>query len=102
VHFLYPSDPLRTKKCDEMYADEFAAVKAVGLEGSFFSLEEFQGGSFRPSLPLPAEMTIIYRGWMLSVAEYEALVVAIIQSGARPLTDVKHIFQRTICPIGIH
>lgn len=87
MHFLYPSDPLRTKKCDEIYAPEFAAVEGVGFGTSVFSLEEFQGGSFRPYPPLPADTVIVYRGWMLSAPEYESLASAIKAFAAVPLTD---------------
>jgi hypothetical protein len=89
VHFLYPSDPLKTKRCDEFYAGEFAAVETAGLNASVFSLEEFQTGSFRTFPNLPADATVIYRGWMLSSADYESLVSLISQSGARSLTDTK-------------
>jgi hypothetical protein len=86
VHFLYPSDPLRTKRVDEFYAAEFAAMRDAGFAVSVFSLEQFQAGSFLASPPLPAA-SIIYRGWMLSQNDYEALVAAILQSGAQPFTD---------------
>jgi hypothetical protein len=86
MHFLYPSDPLHTKRPDEFYACELAAIRAAGFGTSVFSLEEFQSGSFRASPPLPPT-TIIYRGWMLSQHEYGALVCAIMNSGAHPLTD---------------
>ena len=89
MHFLYPSDPLRTKQCDEFYAAEFSAVEAAGFNASVFSLEEFQAGSFRAFPNLPADATLIYRGWMLSPADYENLVSGISQSGARSLTDAK-------------
>lgn len=89
MHFLYPSDPLRTKKCDEFYAAELAAVQAAGFEASVFSFEDFQSGSFLPFPLLPAKTSIIYRGWMLSSTEYEALASSVIQAGARPLTDIK-------------
>ncbi len=87
MHFLYPSDPFRTKRPDEVYADEFAAIKALGYSASVFSLEEFQAGTFKSVPPLPAT-TIIYRGWMLSADEYEALVGAIIHASGQPFTDM--------------
>lgn len=87
MHFLYPSDPFRTKRPDEIYADELAAVKARGFGVSVFSLEEFQEGNFSPFPPSPASSTIIYRGWMLSADEYQTLVDEIIHCGAQPLTD---------------
>lgn len=86
MHFLYPSDPLCTKRVDEFYAAEFAAMRDAGFGVSVFSLEQFQAGSFLASPPLPATQ-IIYRGWMLSQNDYEALVAAILQSGAQPFTD---------------
>lgn len=86
MHFLYPSDPFRTKRPDEVYADEFAAIKSSGSGVSVFSLEEFQAGTFSPFPALPASI-IIYRGWMLSADEYQALVAESIQCGAQPLTD---------------
>jgi hypothetical protein len=54
MYFLYPSDPLRTKRPDEFYAAELAAVRAASFGASVFSLEEFQAGSFLASPPLPA------------------------------------------------
>ncbi len=86
MYFLYPSDPLRTKRPDEFYAAELAAVRAAGFSASVFSLEEFQAGTFTASPPLPAA-PILYRGWMLSQPDYEALVAAISQAGAQPFTD---------------
>jgi hypothetical protein len=89
VHFLYPSDPLRTKRCDKFYAAEFNAVEAAGFSASVFSLEEFQTGSFRAFPHLPNDAVVIYRGWMLSTTDYENLASVISQSGARPFTDTK-------------
>jgi hypothetical protein len=86
VHFLYPSDPFRTKQPDEFYAVEVAAVRAEGFNVSVVSLEDFQAGSFRAFPVLPAT-TVAYRGWMLSPSDYESLVSSISQSGAKPLTE---------------
>jgi hypothetical protein len=87
VYFLYPSNPLRSKQPDELYASEFDAVQAAGFGASVFSLEEFQAGSFRAIPVLPVNTTIIYRGWMLPSADYGALVQAISDNGAKPLTN---------------
>jgi hypothetical protein len=89
VHFLYPSDPLRTKRCDEFYAAEFTAVEAAGFNASVFSFEEFQAGSFRAFPTIPASAIVIYRGWMMSSAEYESFASVISQSGGHLLTDAK-------------
>jgi hypothetical protein len=89
MYFLYPSDPLKTKRCDEFYAAEFVAVEAAGFNASVFSFEEFQTGSFRAFPTLPADTIAIYRGWMLSSTEYENFAFAIAQSGGCLLTDAK-------------
>jgi len=87
LHFLYPSDPLRTKRPDEFYAEEMAAVRASGFDASVFSLEELQAGSFQATPAFPAA-TVIYRGWMLSSPDYGALTASILERGAQPLTDL--------------
>ena len=56
------------------------------MGASVFSLEDFQAGRFAAFPPLPTS-TVVYRGWMLSPVEYQALVGAIRQSGAEVLTD---------------
>jgi ATP-grasp domain, R2K clade family 3 len=87
VHFLYPSDPLKTRQPDEFYAAEFAAILDAGFGVSVFSLEDFQDGSFRAFPSLPSGVTVIYRGWMLSPDSYGNLVRTIVDSGSEPLTD---------------
>ncbi len=87
MHLLYPSDPIRAKKCDDFYAAESTAVQAAGFEASVFSFEEFQGGLFRPSPTLPANVTVLYRGWMMSSSEYVAFETAISGCGAVAATN---------------
>jgi hypothetical protein len=89
VHLLYPSSPLRAKQPDEQFAAEVEAVRAAGFGVSLFSLEDFQGGTFRASPPVPSDIAILYRGWMLSATEYEALMAALSQVGARPAFDLE-------------
>jgi hypothetical protein len=89
VYLLYPSDPLKTKYCDEFYAAEFAAMGAWGLNTSLFSLESFQAGSFQTFPAIPTDAIVIYRGWMLSLTDYESLGAAVSRSGGRLLTDTK-------------
>ena len=90
IHLLYPSDPLRASKPDDQFAAEVDAIRANGFEASIFSLEDFQGGEFRPVPALPSGKDILYRGWMLSASEYETLVSNLIQSRARPVTSLEN------------
>jgi hypothetical protein len=64
-------------------------VKAAGFGVSLFSLEDFQGGDFRASPPLPGDTEILYRGWMLSGAEYGAFGSALSRAGARAAVDLQ-------------
>lgn len=89
MHILYPSSPLYGKQPDEQFATEVEAVRDAGFEISLFSLDNFQGGSFRAFPPLPSDTEILYRGWMLSSSEYEALVSELVRAGARPAIDLQ-------------
>lgn len=88
MHFIYPSDPLRPKLPDEIYADEWEAIQAVGFLASVFSFEDFQCGTFRPHPPIPSGSLVVYRGWMLSASDYESLLSALSRAGTSPLTDL--------------
>jgi len=89
MHLLYPSNPLRAKQPDEQYAAEVDAVRDFGFDVSLFSLEDFQSGSFR-AFPLPPSGSdILYRGWMLSAKEYEALMSAWSCADVRAVIDLQ-------------
>jgi hypothetical protein len=89
MHLLYPSSPLSARQPDEQYAAEVDAVRAVGFGVSLFSLEDFQGGTFRAFPSLPSSSDILYRGWMLSGTEYEAFVSALAHAEARAAIDLQ-------------
>jgi hypothetical protein len=80
---LYPGHPLKRTQADEQFAEEVAAARGKGFEVSFFSLENFQSGEFRAIPPIPADKTVLYRGWMLSASEYRVLESEPVRSGAR-------------------
>lgn len=87
MHILYPSNPLRSKLPDEQYAAEVDAMRAVGFDVSFFSFEEFQNGEFRAFPPLLTGTDVLYRGWMLSRADYQRLQTDVTEAGAQLLID---------------
>lgn len=88
MRILYPADTFSPKVADEVYADEFAAAQAVELPVSIFSFEDFQSGTFRPRPAIQSGETVLYRGWMLTPADYARLFEAIVASGGTPVTDV--------------
>jgi hypothetical protein len=89
MYLLYPSNPLRLRQPDEQFAAEVDAVRAAGFVVSLFSMESFQGGEFRPVPPLPSATDVLYRGWMLSASEYEALISALSLAGAAPIVSTQ-------------
>ena len=89
MYLLYPNSPLRSKQPDEQYAAEVDAVRGAGFGLSLFSLENFQSGTFHAVPPLPSASDILYRGWMLSSKEYEALVLSIEGTGSRPAISLQ-------------
>lgn len=89
MHLLYPSDPFNKTTVDEAYAEEFSAVAELGLSCSLFSFEDFEEGKFRARPTLPADVGIIYRGWMMTPDSYSRLFDAVASNGARLLNDTQ-------------
>src|SRR5690348_61756 len=88
MHLLYPSSPLSRQSPDEQFAAEVNAIRMAGFQVSLFSLEDFQSGVFRASPAIPDGSDILYRGWMLSATEYEALLAA-LPASTRPAIDLQ-------------
>jgi hypothetical protein len=80
---LYPNNPLKSRQPDEQFLAEVDAVRAAGFDVSLFSQENLQNGAFRTIPPLPSAANVLYRGWMLSAAEYGNLVSALTGVEAR-------------------
>jgi hypothetical protein len=87
MHLLYPSDPFNKKRPDEHYTEEYDAVVAAGLKTVLFSFEDFEAGFFRTSVPFTPGDTVLYRGWMLTVDAYAALVSHLRDQGAIATTS---------------
>ncbi|UZE18919.1 ATP-grasp domain-containing protein [Pseudomonas sp. B21-054] len=87
MHLLYPSDPFDKKRPDEQYAEEYEAVMTAGLRTALFSFEDFEAGLFRTSAPLTSGDSTLYRGWMLTLDAYAALVSHLCEKGIIGMTD---------------
>jgi hypothetical protein len=83
-HFLFPSDPLNRRLPDQMFLPQLEALKQKGFGVSLVSLEDMAAGPVRVIPALPTEAAIVYRGWMLSPAEYNALHSVIVNAGGTP------------------
>jgi hypothetical protein len=68
-----------------MFADQHAALTAAGFTASMCPDSVLAG--VKPLRGVPQGTTVVYRGWMATAEEYGALVRAIEQAGAVPLTS---------------
>ena len=87
MRLLYPTSPLRPREPDELYAEEYAAAVGSGFSVSLFSYEEFMAGTFRARPAISNGDTVLYRGWMVTPAQYEQLCVQVSRFAARMLTS---------------
>jgi len=94
MRLLYPSNPFDRKQPDENYTSEYARALATGVDVSLFSYEDFRGGQFKPYPVLSASESICYRGWMLSLSDYQRLADSISALGATPLTTPGTTWER--------
>ncbi len=69
MHFIYPCLPYHPRTVDPLWAPEYEWARAQGLVTGLVDLD-----NDKIWLPTPAQPTrAIYRGWMLTAAEYERL-----------------------------
>ena len=85
MHFLLPSDPIDPRQPDEMFREQAAEVRKLGMGVSIIDLEALGEKTCRLRAPIPAEATVVYRGWMLPATEYDVLAKLIYSYGAVPL-----------------
>jgi len=87
MQLLYPTSPLQPREPDEQYAEEYGAAVGSGFSVSLFSFEQFAAGNFRARPAIPAGDTVLYRGWMMTLAQYVQLSAAVSRAGATLLTS---------------
>jgi hypothetical protein len=69
MHFIYPCLPYHPRTVDPMWEPEYEWARAQGLPTGLVDLD-----NDKVWFPTPARPTrALYRGWMLSTAEYEQL-----------------------------
>jgi hypothetical protein len=86
---LYPANPLQRGEPDQQFVPEAKAVLSAGFKISLFSFEDFQSGELRASPPIGTGTVVLYRGWMLSAADYERMTSAVTRLGGKPLVSTK-------------
>lgn len=87
MRLLYPSSPLQPREPDELYAEEHAAAVESGFSVSLFSYEDFSAGTFRARPTISGGGTVLYRGWMVTPAQYGQLCSDVSGLGAEMVTS---------------
>jgi hypothetical protein len=82
-HFLFSAHPLDPTAVEEMFAEQFAALREAGFSASVCPDSVIRAG--KPLRNIPFGATVVYRGWMLNAADYRKLVQAITSASAMPL-----------------
>jgi hypothetical protein len=89
MHFLFPSDPIDLRQPDEPFREQADEVRKLGIGVSVVALDELGQKNCRLRGPIPRDATVVYRGWMLTPAEYEGLLDLIRSGGAVPLISLE-------------
>jgi hypothetical protein len=89
MHFLFPSDPIDLRQPDEPFREQADEVRKLGIGVSVVALDELGQKNCRLRGPIPRDATVVYRGWMLTPAEYEGLLDLISSGGAVPLISLE-------------
>jgi len=85
---MFPSYPSTPNQPDPMFSGEYTAAKAAGF-GTCLVDVEIQFGGEPKFFRFPEAATIIYRGWILKPADYEALEFGVRSRGSLLLTSVE-------------
>lgn len=87
MRLLYPCDDYDKKQPDATYQEEYIAAKAIGIDCSLYSVENFELGNLRPSPAFLAGEEVVYRGWMLTPSSYSDMYSSIKSKGGNPITS---------------
>lgn len=81
IAFLFCSDFFDNTQPDSDYADEYFYVKKQGIPTYLFSMESFIESNKLKIIPTNKPITLIYRGWMVTYEQYDALYRIMLDKG---------------------
>jgi hypothetical protein len=83
VLLLVPADPLHPRRVDDHFAADAAAARAAGCDVALIDHGALTGpdGAAQAAARVPDGGVAVYRGWMLSSAQYAALADAVTARG---------------------
>jgi hypothetical protein len=85
LRILYPADPVKDFLPDCVWREEFDTIQSNGYEASVITIG--QQISIKPAIK--AGDTVLYRGWMLNIDEYQILEYEIKKYGAKLFTTTE-------------
>ena len=86
MNFVYPADMLKPRLPDEMFREEADVLKENGHPISLLDPDTLSIRAIPSSIEQGTK--VLYRGWMVKPAEYQALVHSIEQHGRKAYTSL--------------
>jgi hypothetical protein len=87
MRILFCSNPLNNREVDFDYELEFKTANEVGLKTDLIILEELVQGNTRKAISrvkeAETEDLAIYRGWMMSIENYESLYTELLKKNIK-------------------
>lgn len=86
MRVLFCADPLQPRRIDAAYQDEYEGASSAGADGSLVNFEALvyetdPAGSVARVLAADAPTLGVYRGWMLTIGQYQQLFDALQERG---------------------
>jgi len=80
---VVPSDPLKPRRPDEHFADEYEAAADLGIDVALVDHDALVAGNASEGVVgVAANPDVVYRGWMVSSQQYAAFETSLIARGA--------------------
>lgn len=87
---LLPADPVSSRRPDAHFAPEASAARAAGHATALLDHDALQAGrAGEAARRVPADEDVVYRGWMVTVDQYEDLEHELGLRGARLRTSAQ-------------
>src|SRR5919199_4914279 len=92
MKLIFCADPLQMRTPDPAFAAEVAAAETVGLEYALVNYEAFVNDQdpVRAVQRVPVQPSMdlgVYRGWMLTPADYQQLYAGLAARGVQLIND---------------
>ena len=79
-YFVFPCSPFNPRNIDETFLDQVQALKAAG-----FGVSSYSHNISKIHPIIPEGSTVVYRGWMMQLGEYERFYIVMYAQGLNPL-----------------